>query len=344
MDILIVESEVVAVSRGKEKRPIDRRNAGSPRASVRVALAPALVTAVSLATHLFLPNGQTSAPVGLYTRLLEWMFGASLVLAIGQWLWSPLRRWGQYYGPLLAGGAGLLGAWDLITLKFDWLPLPFFPGPDMVIEGILEDWAILLDSALLSLRLLLSGFVIGVALGLVTGVLMGWFFSFRYWATPGLKILGPIPATALVPLAMVLFSNSFHSGVAIIAFAVWFPVTVLTNSGIANVPVAYLDVARTLGAGRWYLIFRVAIPAALPFIFIGVFIGLLVSFLSLIVAETVGVKNGLGWYLKWQQGNVVYAKVWGVIAIMAVFYSTLLTLLFKARDQILGWQKGMIRW
>ena len=56
--------------------------------------------------------------------------------------------------------------------------------------------------------------------------------------------------------------------------AVWFPVTMLTSSGIANVPVSYLDVARTLGAGRRYLIFRVAIPAAMPSIFLGLFMGL----------------------------------------------------------------------
>ena len=130
----------------------------------------------------------------------------------------------------------------------------------------------------------------------------------------------------------------------LIALAVWFPVTMLTSSGIANVPVSYLDVARTLGAGRSYLIFRVAIPAALPSIFIGLFMGLGASFLTLIVAETVGVKSGLGWYLKWQQGYMEYAKVYAALVIMAAFFSSLMTLLFKVRDRVLGWQKGVIRW
>ena len=64
----------------------------------------------------------------------------------------------------------------------------------------------------------------------------------------------------------------------------------LTASGISNTRASYLDVARTLGAGRAYLIFRVAIPAAMPSIFIGLFMGLGASFLTLVVAETVGVK------------------------------------------------------
>jgi NitT/TauT family transport system permease protein len=64
----------------------------------------------------------------------------------------------------------------------------------------------------------------------------------------------------------------------------------------------------------------------------------------LIVAETVGVKSGLGWYLKWQQGYVEYARVYAALVIMSAFFSGLMTLLFKVRDWVLGWQKGVIRW
>jgi NitT/TauT family transport system permease protein len=224
------------------------------------------------------------------------------------------------------------------------MPLPYFPGPDVVFQGMIDDRSILLDSTYCSLRLLLSGYLAGVAAGVVSGVLLGWFRLVRYWGMPALKLVGPVPATALIPLAMVLFANAFFSGAALIAWSVWFPVTMLTASGIANVPVSYLDVARTLGASRSYLIFRVAIPSALPTIFVGVFMGLLVSFLTLCVAETVGVRNGLGYYVKWQQGYAEYGKVFGALVIMGVFFSGLLTLLFKVRDWILVWQKGVIQW
>ena len=119
----------------------------------------------------------------------------------------------------------------------------------------------------------------------------------------------------------------------------------LTASGIANVRVSYLDVARTLGAGRRYLIFRVAIPAAMPSIFIGLFMGLGASFLTLIVAETVGVNSGLGWYVDWAQlWDGVRARCTPSLLIMAVFFSGIMTLLFKLRDRVLVWQKGVIKW
>lgn len=214
----------------------------------------------------------------------------------------------------------------------------------MVLRSLIEDRALLLESAYHSLRLLLSGYAMGVTAGLVSGVLLGWFRSLRYWGMPVMKVVGPIPATAFVPLAMAVLPDAFLSGAALVALAVWFPVTMLTVSGIANVPVSYLEVARTLGARRFYLIFQVAIPSALPSIFVGLFMGLGASFLTLIVAETVGVKSGLGWYLKWQQGYVEYAKVYAALVLMAAFFSGLMTLLFKLRDRVLGWQKGVIRW
>lgn len=341
--------EAAAVS---VRQPSVGRRAPS-RASTAAILAPSVAALAAIVMHELLPDAQATPlawtdtqPTWLhpYPLLLAGVLALSLVAAGAQYTWRRWRQAVNHYGPLLAGAVTIVCLWDLVTLKFAWLPLPYFPGPDMVLAGMISDRAILLDSTFRSLTLLLSGYSVGVAAGLTSGVLMGWFRRARYWGMPILKVVGPIPATAFVPLAMVLFSSSFFAGAALIGLAVWFPVTMLTTSGIANVPASYFDVARTLGAGRGYLIFRVAVPAALPSVFIGLFMGLGASFLTLIVAETVGVKSGLGWYLKWQQGYAEYANVYAAIVVMAVFFSSLMTLLFKTRDWVLGWQKGLIRW
>jgi NitT/TauT family transport system permease protein len=139
-------------------------------------------------------------------------------------------------------------------------------------------------------------------------------------------------------------SDSFLPAAALIAFSVWFPVTMLTSAGIASVRLSHLDVARTLGAGRWYLIFHVALPSALPHIFIGLFMGLLASFLTLIVAEGVGVTAGLGHYLRTQKESMSYANFYGALLIIAIFCSTLLTVLLRVRDWMLRWQIGVLKW
>jgi NitT/TauT family transport system permease protein len=307
-------------------------------------IAPTIAAVAALLEHEILPSRQSAISSSHYPILLAILLAASLLGLLAQAISPRLRRWSIQHAPLLAGLIVVLLVWDLITLKLAWMPLPYFPGPDMVLQGMIDDRVLLLDSTWHSLALLLSGYAIGVAAGLLSGILIGWFRIVRYWGMPVLKIIGPIPATAYIPLAMAVYTSAFVSGSVLIALAVWFPMTMLTSSGVANVPKSYFDVARTLGAGRAYLIFRVAVPAALPSIFLGLFMGLGASFLTLVVAETVGVKSGLGWYLKWQQGYLEYPKVYAALVIMAAFFSGLMTLLFKVRDRVLAWQKGVLRW
>ncbi len=279
-----------------------------------------------------------------YSIMLGTVLGLSIVAAAVQPMWSGLRKWMRGMNPIVAAALLLLTVWEIATVGSKLLPMPYFPGPAGVLQSLLADRALIFDSTWHSLLLLLGGYALGVAVGLVTGVCIGWFEPARYWGMPVLKVIGPIPATAWIPLAMVVSPNATFSAVGLIALAVWFPVTMLTASGISNTRASYLDVARTLGASRAFLVFRVAIPAAMPNIFIGLFMGLGASFLTLVVAETVGVKSGLGWYVQWAQGWAEYGKVYAALVIMAAFFSTIMTLLFKVRDRVLVWQKGVIKW
>ncbi len=299
---------------------------------------------IALLIHYFVPKIEEVPLTNYYPTLLFTALGLGLFGAALYPFLERLRKWMRQMCPILGAALTLLGIWELVTYCLGWMPLPYFPGPEGVAAALVGDRGLIFDSTWHSLVLLLSGYAIGTTLALITGVTIGWFPHARYWGMPVLKIIGPIPATAWIPLAMVVAPSALFSAMGLVALAVWFPVTMLTASGIANTRTSYLDVARTLGAGRAYLIFRVAIPAALPNIFLGLFMGLGTSFLTLVVAETVGVKSGLGWYLSWAQGWAEYGKVYGALVIMAAFFSTIMTVLFKVRDRVLVWQKGVIKW
>lgn len=315
-----------------------------PTSSLRGLLALPVAALIALVVHLSFSSKEPSADVHSYTLFLSVILGASVVLLLARPIWSRLRRWTQDIFPIFAAAVLLLCVWEVITSGLRLLPLPYFPSPAGVLQSLVNDRALLFDSTWHSLILLLGGYALGVVAGLISGICIGWSSPIRYWGMPVLKVVGPIPATAWIPLAMVVSPSALFSAAALIALAVWFPVTMLTASGISNTRASYLDVARTLGAGRAYLIFRVAIPAAIPSIFIGLFMGLGASFLTLVVAETVGVKSGLGWYVSWAQGWAEYGKVFAALIIMAAFFSTIMTLLFKVRDRVLVWQKGVIKW
>lgn len=316
----------------------------SARMPWRTLLSLPIATAIAIAVHIAVSKKELPGPTALYTNFLMGVLALSVVAGAVQFAWPRFRVWLQHMNPILALAMLVVCAWEVITTGFRLLPMPFFPGPANVLQSMVDDYKLLLQCTGHSLVLLAAGYLIGVILGLVTGVCVGWFRSARYWGMPFLKMIGPLPATAWVPLAMALSPNGRISAIGLVALAVWFPVTMLTISGIANTKSSYLDVARTLGAKPSFLIFRVAIPAAMPSIFIGLFMGLSTAFLTLIVAETVGVKAGLGWYTGWAQGWAEFGKVYAAMLIMAVFFSTIMTLLFKLRDRVLIWQKGVIRW
>jgi NitT/TauT family transport system permease protein len=310
-----------------------------------VALPLSIVAA--MAVHYFASRNAMPSPTRTWFIFLGIALALSVLLAGAQFLFPRLRAWLAETGPICAGAVVLLTLWELATDGLGLIqPALYFPSPPTVLESMVGDWRVLFDSTWHSVVLLLLGYAVGALFGLFSGVVIGWFTPARYWGMPLLKVIGPIPATAWVPLAIVITPRALHnfSPVIPIALAVWFPVTMLTVAGIANTRASYLDVARTLGANSSYLVFRVAIPAAMPNIFLGLFMGLGASILTLITAETVGVTSGLGWYFNWAQTNAEYGKLYGAIVIMAAFFSTIMTGLFKLRDHVLVWQKGQIKW
>jgi NitT/TauT family transport system permease protein len=280
---------------------------------------------------------------GGFAIILGALGTALAVLAIAGRRFGSLQRL-RHLAPWLLVLALFAFVWEFVTAKFGLLPLPFFPPPQAILEVFIDDWARLGESILASLRLLGGGYAFGAVVGFAIGVSVGWSRTIGYWVHPLLRFVGPLPATAWLPLAFFVFPSSWSASTFLIALATGFPVAVLTWSGVASVNSAYYDIARTLGASRRFLILKVAIPAAMPHVFVGLFMGLGNSFAVLVVAEMLGVKAGLGWYLQWAQGWAAYANMYAVLLIMALACSGLITLLFRLRDRLLSWQKGLVRW
>src|SRR5690606_36752 len=180
--------------------------------------------------------------------------------------------------------------------------------------------------------------------GFITGVAIGWSKIMGYWIHPVLRLIGPLPPVAWLPVAFFTFPSSWGASIFLIALATAVPVTILTWSGVSSVNTSLYDVARTMGASRWFLVLRVAIPAAMPHVYVGLFMGMAASFAVLVVAEMMGVKAGLGWYLQWALGWAAYANMYAALLILALLCSGLVTLLFKIRDRQLAWQKGLMKW
>ncbi|MEX3927313.1 ABC transporter permease [Paraburkholderia sp. BR10936] len=331
-----------------------RRSSGQPTAWY-TGLAVAAAWAVFGGVTRLWPNRITGFSDWAYTvelgaaawAIAAWLALFALVLPALERSSERLRpalRGLRKAGPWLIALPVAFALWEILTAKTALLPTPFFAPPQALVEVYRDDWARLADCVVHSIGLLAVGFLYGGVAGFLIGVSIGWSRAVGYWVHPVMRVLGPVPATALLPLAFYIFPSSRSAAIFLIALATAFPVTVLTWSGVASVNKAYYDVARTLGASQRFLVLRVAIPAALPQVFVGLFMGLSASFTVLVTAEMMGVKSGLGWYLTWAQGWASYSNMYAALLVMAVLFSGLITLLFLVRDRTLVWQKGTVKW
>ncbi len=246
-------------------------------------------------------------------------------------------------------GSFYLGAFVLVTVlnvlvsKCAVFPPFLFPSFDRVFSVFFEKTWFLLGCAAASFKLLGLGLLFGIAFGFSTGVGIGFSRKFGYWANPLIKIIGPIPATAWIPLMLQLLP-AYGASVFVVALSVWFPVVLLTSSGIANIPNAYFEVGKTLGAGKFYQIFKIGIPAAMPNIIQGIFFGVCSSFIALMPAEMYGAKGGIGYLINHGKENVDYTEVYSALILTAIFCTVILNIVFVIRGRVLRWQKGLVKW
>lgn len=310
----------------------------------KISLIISLLFAVLI--QIWIPNSakqpEIEKPYFLY--FLYILGAAFIVVYISTFFNKKISEKLEHIGPLLAGGVLVLNIINLVCSKYSLLPVLFFPSLDRIFGVFVNERTLLFQCILSSGKLLVIGFAVGAVLGFTTGILVGFNKKIAYWVNPFIKIIGPIPATSWSPLVLSLFSTSYQAAVFMIALSVWFPITVMTSNGIQNVQQTYFEVADTLGAGKLYKIFKVGIPAALPSVFLGFFYATTGSFVTLVTAEMFGCKSGIGWYLNWQKSMMLYANVYAGLILLAVLCNVIITLLFKFKDKVLGWQKGVIKW
>ena len=307
---------------------------------------PILSIALALILDIVLPDN-LQHPAAEHPYFI-WLLGAALVVYLIFYAVSffrpSLREKLEYKAYFYAGAALFLNILNLLTVKFAILPVLYFPSLDRVFGVLFEDSAFLAKCLAYSARLLFIGWFCGAIVGMLTGIAIGFNKTFAYWVQPLVRVLGPIPSTAWIPIVLIAFPSAVSASAFLIALAVWFPTTVLTSSGIAAIPNAYFEVSSTLGAGSFYRIAKVGIPAAMPHMFLGLFNGTCSSFITLVTAEMLGAKYGIGWYINWQKEMMAYANVYAGLIIIAVTFFILITLLFQFRDHVLAWQKGVIKW
>lgn len=195
--------------------------------------------------------------------------------------------------------------WYVCTAVLHLKPDYILPSPVQVVEALIgkltntaPDGATLFGHIAASLKVALSGYLLGALVGVPLGIAMAWFRRVDMFVTPLFDLIRPVPTIAWIPLMILWFGIGLGAKSAIIFVSAFVPCVINSYSGIKQTKSVHLWVAQTFGASRKEMLFTVAIPTALPLIFTGLRISLGTAWMTLCAAEMLASNKGLGYMVQ----------------------------------------------
>lgn len=245
-----------------------------------------------------------------------------------------LARWlvttqGLIVARLVIIGAILL-AWELLSGTL--LP-PFWFSSPSAIAGRLVIW---LDDGTLwrhleaTLTAMIAGYVIGCAIGIAGGLLLGFMPFVQRVLTPYLSGLYALPKIALAPLFIILLGIDIESKIALVAITVFFLLLYSTIDGVRDVDRDLVQALNLMGATRREIAQKVLVPATLPWVFTGMRIAVRYALTAAILGEVIGANRGIGYLIEASAGQYNATGVFAAVLVLVVCCVGLTELLTRA--------------
>ena len=240
----------------------------------------------------------------------------------------------------LAALLAVLGLWWLASHQ-QWVSKVFLPTPEAAAGALLEGMA---DGELAAFTLattvrMLLGWLLASLLGIALGALIGSSAAARAWLQPTLEFIRPLPASALLPLAIAIFGLSSGMVLVVVAFGAMWPVLLATVHGFASVHARLQEVAQALQLSKAAFVFKVGLPNAMPDILAGMRLSMTVSLIVAVVGEMIASQPGLGQAILLAARSFRASELFaGVILLGAIGFASNL-LLGGAAQHLLRWQR-----
>lgn len=236
---------------------------------------------------------------------------------------ARIDRWLALLSPLI-----VLALWEG-TVRLGIMDDRFFPAPSAIAgtaKNLVQSGELQRQVGVTMARVGI-GFAMGAVPGVLLGAAMGLSRHVEALLRPLISALYPIPKIAVLPLIFLVFGFGEMSKYLAVATSVFFVVLINTAGGVAQIPVIYREVGSSFRLTRFQFVRAIALPGALPPIFVGLQVGLGVALIAIIATEFVGAQSGVG-FMIWQSWQVFRIKVMFVglatIAIVGFLSQTLL--------------------
>ncbi len=228
--------------------------------------------------------------------------------------------------------------WFLFS-KTDFVNTLMTPGPDKVVKALLTkffdprpDGNVMMTHIFTSLQVALSGYVIGLIVGIPLGICMAWFKSFDYTVRPLFDLIKPVPGIAWIPLMITFFGIGLFSKAMVVFLSSFTACVVNSYAGIRQTKAVHLWVGETFGYSNLRTLFKIAIPTSLPMMLTGMKAALGNSWGALVAAELLASTAGLGFMIQQarslMRADIIIAGMI-VIGVVGALLSGILTLIEK---------------
>jgi NitT/TauT family transport system permease protein len=244
----------------------------------------------------------------------------------------PAWRWAVTLGLFLA----MLGVWSGIVHGYRLPPL-VLPLPSAVLTTL---WQLLVDGTLwphlgVTLSEILLGFLIGSGLGLGLGSLVALSPAAQYALGPYIIASQAMPKLALAPLFVIWFGFGIVPKALIAALIAFFPLFENTLAGLRDVDDEALDLFRMLAANRWHLFLKLRLPNAIPYLFAGLRVAIVLSVVGTVVGEYIGASKGLGALIIASQGQMDTPLMFAIFVLLTLLGMALYQLVHACERWVL---------
>nr|WP_280890525.1 ABC transporter permease [Jiella mangrovi] len=233
--------------------------------------------------------------------------------------------------------AGLLLAWEAAVRLFG-VPAFVLPGPSGILVTIAEKSNILSAGLLVTLTEVAGGFAIGTFIGVALAIVLVLVPPLELMAIPLVIAINSVPSVAFVPLVLLWFGLGMASKIALAAFAVAIVVLLNTLQGLKRPESEAINLLRSFGASRFGILFRLRLPAAMPFLVTGLRVGLARSTIVVIVAEMMGGYGGLGQVIYQATAMMDSLTVWAGVVVASMASLGLYGLLVALDRKLVWWR------
>lgn len=232
--------------------------------------------------------------------------------------------------------AGLVALWALLVRLGD-LPHFILPGPERVALRLWQDRALLADHAAITLLEVVLGLTLGTILGALAALALAGSALARRWLLPLLLVSQAIPVFAIAPLLVLWLGYGLTSKVAMATLIIFFPVTAAFHDGLRRTDPGWLDLARTMGARPWAMLWHVRVPAAMPAFSAGLRVAAAVAPIGAVVGEWVGASAGLGYLMLHATARVQTDLTFAALLLLALMAVGLWLLVDRLLRRALPW-------